>query len=146
MTVTRCKHRRGSSIVELAVVVVIIGVLLSIVVPSFARVNEQNRLDSAAQYLRSIWAAERIYWLENRTFTNSLAALDALGLIDPRIVTGSDGKYTYAITAADASTFTVTATRAGSTAWTGAITIAQDGSVSGGISDSGGRALTPSEL
>jgi type IV pilus assembly protein PilE len=134
------------SLVEVAIVIVIIGILLSLVVPAFNRVGEQNRVDSASQYLRSLWAAERVYWLENKTFTNSMAALDALNLIDPKILAGSDGHFTYVITAADATTFTITATRADSDVWTGTLTINQDGTVAGALTGSGGSTLSPSEL
>jgi type IV pilus assembly protein PilE len=140
------KRRAGMSLVELAVVIVIIGILMTLVVPAFNRVGEQTRLDAAAQYLRSIWAAERVYWLETRTFTTSLANLDSMGLIDPKLLGGSDGTFNYAVTAADATTFTVTATRAGSAVWSGQITITQEGQVVGSISGSGGRLLSASEL
>jgi Tfp pilus assembly protein PilE len=133
------------SLVELAVVVVIIGVLLTLVVPAFNRVGEQARLDAATQYLRSVWAAERVYWLENRTFTTSMGDLDAMGLIDAHVAAGNDGHFVYAITAADGSSFTVTATRAGSTVWSGQITITEEGLVVGWITGSG-TTLAPSEL
>lgn len=138
--------RRGMSLVEMAVVIVIIGILLTLVLPAFNRVGEQARLDAAAQYLRSIWSAERVYWLENRSFTTSLANLDALGLIDPKILAGNDGSFDYSISAADATTFTVTATRSGSTVWSGTLSITQDGLVTGSIVGTAGRTLTPSEL
>ena len=93
------------------IAIVIIGVLLSLVVPSFVRVAEQNRVDAASQYLRSIWSAERIYWLENKTFTSSLSDLQALGLIDTKIAAGNDGYFNYSITDATSSTFTVDAVR-----------------------------------
>ncbi len=138
--------RCGMSLVELSVVIVIIGILLAMVVPAFNRVGEQARLDAAAQYLRSIWSGERVYWLENRTFTTSLADLDALALLDPKILTGNDGTYDYVIAAADSTTFTVTATRSGSTVWSGQLSITQDGLVVGSIIGSDGKTLTPSEL
>ena len=103
--------RGGFTLVELSIAIVIIGVLLSLVVPSFVRVAEQNRVDAASQYLRSIWSAERIYWLENKTFTSSLSDLQALGLIDTKIAAGNDGYFNYSITDATSSTFTVDAVR-----------------------------------
>src|SRR3954447_21444926 len=110
MTRARAKQHRGSSrrgftLVELGVAVVIIGILVTMVVPSFMRVSEQNRVDAAAQYLRSIWSAERIYWLEHRTFTDSLNELSALGLIVAKIAAGSDGHFGYSIGAATSTTF-----------------------------------------
>ena len=134
------------SLVELAAVTIVIGILLTLVAPAFNTAREQHRLDASAQYLRSIWAAERIYWLENRTFADSLASLDSLGLLDPKIITGNDGSYDYAISDAGAATFTVTATRSGSAVWSGSITITQDGIVAGSLTGSSGKVLSPSEL
>ena len=43
-----------------------VGILVAFAVPSFGRVSEQSHVDMAAQYLRSVWSAQRIYWLENQ--------------------------------------------------------------------------------
>src|SRR5688500_9215454 len=113
-------HRRlGVTLLELSITVIIVGILVAFVVPSFARVTEQNRVDAAAQYLRSIWSAQRVYWLENRTFTTSLSDLGDLGLIDNKIADGSDGHFNYSITAAASDSFNVMAQRNGSSVWTG---------------------------
>jgi type II secretory pathway pseudopilin PulG len=131
---------------ELSVAVIIAGVLVAFVVPSFSRVNEQNKVDAAAQYLRSIWSAQRVYWLENRTFTTDLAALGSMGLIDPKIVGGDDGYFDYAIDSATSSAFSVTAIRDGSSVWSGTLTITEDGEVTGFVSGSGGTVLTPPDI
>jgi len=115
-------------------------------VPGFARVTEQNRVDVATQYLRSVWSAERVYWLEHRTFTNNLADLDALGLLDAKVATGDDGYFVYGITNATATDFTVNALRDGSGVWSGTLTITQDGEVTGFVSGSGGVVLTPPDI
>ncbi len=138
--------RRGFTLVELSIAIVIIGVLVSLVVPSFVRVAEQNRVDAASQYLRSIWSAERIYWLENRTFTSSLSDLQTLGLIDTKIAAGNDGYFNYSITGADASTFTVNATRAGSSVWTGTLSVSQAGDLTGFVGNPSGVVLTPPDI
>jgi Tfp pilus assembly protein PilE len=119
------------------------GVLLALVVPSFSRVREQNQVDGAAQYLRSIWCAERVYWLENRTFADDLSLLDALGLIDPKVAGGNDGYFDYTISAATASTFTATATRNGSGVWNGTLTITEDGDVTGNVNNGSVVLLPP---
>jgi type IV pilus assembly protein PilE len=137
---------RGFTLVELGVAVVIIGILVTMVVPSFLRVTEQNKVDAAAQYLRSIWSAERIYWLEHRTFTDQLSDLSALGLIDAKIAAGSDGFYAYSISAATSTTFTVNAARNGSDVWTGTLHINQDGDVTGFVGGSNSVVLLPPDI
>jgi prepilin-type N-terminal cleavage/methylation domain-containing protein len=142
----RAKARRGFTLVELSIAVIIIGILLSFVVPSFVRVSEQNRVDAASQYLRSIWSAERIYWLENKTFTSSLSDLQALGLIDVKIGAGNDGYFNYSISGASASTFSVNATRAGSSIWTGTLHVSEVGDVGGFVGNTSGTVLTPPDI
>jgi type IV pilus assembly protein PilE len=142
----RLRARAGVTLLEMGIAVTIAGILLALTVPSFARVTEQNRVDAAAQYLRSVWCAQRVYWLENRTFATTLGALDGLNLIDPKVAAGSDGYFTYAITAADEQTFAVTATRAGSAVWSGTLSINQDGEVTGHVDGSGGTVLTPPDI
>ena len=135
--------RRGFTLLELGITIIVVGVLISFAVPGFSRVTEQGHVDAASQYLRSIWSAERLYWLENKTYTDSLADLNTLKLIDPKIATGNDGYFNYAITAATSTTFNVTASRAGSGVWTGTLTITQDGAVSGHVSGSNSTVISP---
>ena len=141
----RAPFRSGVTLLELGVCVIIASILLTLVVPSFSRVSEQNHVDAAAQYLRSIWSAQRVYWLENRTFATSLAPLNGIGLIDPKIASGNDGYFVYALTGVSADAFTVTATRNGSTRWSGSLTISQDGEVTGHVDD-GSSVLTPPDI
>ena len=136
----------GFTLLELSISVILIGILVSFTVPSFSRVSEQNHVDAAAQYLRSIWSAERVYWLENRTFTDQLTDLNSLGLIDPKIAGGADGFFIYTITAASSSAFSVSAHRSGSTVWGGTLTITQDGEVTGFVTGSGSAVLTPPDI
>src|SRR3954453_4749299 len=116
------RYRRGATLMEMAICITIMVILLAMTVPSFTRVREQNHVDAAAQYLRSIWCAERVYWLEHRTFTSALADLNAIGLIDPKLAAANDGYFAYEITDVTADEFTVTATRVGTNAWSGSLT------------------------
>ena len=141
----RLLRPRAFTLLDLGICVIVMGILLAMVAPSFTRVTEQNRVDAAAQYLRSVWAAQRVYWLENRTFADSFGDMDSLGLIDPKIVVGSDGYFTYAIDSVTDTTFSITATRSGSGAWSGTLTITQDGEVTGNVNN-GSAVLTPPDL
>jgi prepilin-type N-terminal cleavage/methylation domain-containing protein len=142
------RHRRprGMTLFEVSIVVIVLGILMSLTVPSFTRVTEQNHLDASVQYLRSVWSAQRVYWLENRTFTDDLSTLNGLGLIDPKIAGGDDGYFLYAIGNVSDDSFTVTAIRNGSSVWSGTLTITQDGEVTGFVSRSGGSVLTPRDI
>ena len=80
---------RGMTLVEVLTVAVLLGILFAMAAPSFVDTVEHAHADIAGANLWAIWSAERFYWLENRTYTTNLAALEAQGLLDPAIVAGS---------------------------------------------------------
>jgi prepilin-type N-terminal cleavage/methylation domain-containing protein len=140
LSARRGKSRPGFSLLEIMMVLTMIGVLLAMSAPSFQRATEQAQADIAAANLRAIWAAQRFYWLENRRYTLDLAQLQ--DLLDPSIP-GASTPYAYSIKLADSTTFTATATRTGSSMWTGQLTIDQTGMVSGFIQASGENNIVP---
>lgn len=133
---------RGVSLTELLAVVTIIGVLVSMAAPRFQRCIEQSHADIAAANLRAIWNAERLYWLENRTYTADLAGLEAAGMLDGSITTGSP-QYSYDITVATADELQAHGVRIGSAIWSGTLTIDETGVISGDIEGPGAQTLTP---
>ena len=126
----RGRTGRGAyTLVEMSVVLIIMGIFITLAMPKFSRSLESARADVAGANLRAIWTAERIYWLDNRTYTTSLSVLVSLNLLDPSIP--SDPYYTYLVPAADVATFTATAQRAPNVSWSGTVTITQDGGLTG---------------
>ena len=128
---------RGYTLVEMMIVLVVMGVMISFGIPKFSIALEQSRANVAGANLRAIWTAERIYWLDNRTYNTSLSVLVSQDLLDPSIT--SDPYYTYNVTDADTATFTATATPAANSSWSGTLTITQgvnnqDGLVTGTLS------------
>jgi Tfp pilus assembly protein PilE len=122
------------------VVLTVIGVLLALAAPSYHRAVEQSRADVAAANLRAIWAAQRLYWLDQRSYTANFTDLGSL--LDPTIAAGSSF-YTYPIVSTDGTTFRAMATRTGSSVWSGQLTIDQSGVVSGTIQGESGSTITP---
>lgn len=139
---SRPLSRRGYSLLEVMVVVTMMGVLISLSVPTFHRALEQSRADIAGANLRALWSAERLYWLEYRTYTADLSALQSLGLVDPTIVSAAT-PYMYAIHLADSTAFSATATRASSGRWSGEFAIDETGTVSGVLQATGMADITP---
>lgn len=135
---------RGYSLVEVLVALVMMSVLVAMGVPRFQQSLEKARADVAGASLRSIWSAQRLYWLANRTYAPDLPTLQSSNLIDPSLATAT-APYTYQMTvASDGSSFTATATRSGTSSWSGSFTIAADGSFSGSIQQSGqGPTIVP---
>ncbi len=143
---TRAAARRGFTLTELMVVTTLIGVMAAMSVPSFTRAVQQSRVDISVANLRAIWAAERLYWLENHTYTpvtapttpdQALQSLQNLGLLDAEVLSGVGG-YNYSVTSGTTTTFTAQATSI-NTWGLGCLTIDQTGSV-----DSTNSKLTPS--
>jgi Tfp pilus assembly protein PilE len=138
----RRRVRRGSSFLELVLVVTVTAVLISLSVPSFHRALEQSRADLAGANLRAIWSAERLYWLEYRTYTTDMTALQSLGLLDPNIL-NSGAFYNYQIVSADANNFVAVATRVFNVRWNGAFSIDSTGVLSGVLTASGDPNIAP---
>ena len=127
---------------EVMLVLTVMGVLVSMSAPSFRRSMEQSRADIAGANLRAIWTAERIYWLENRTYTANLAELESLGLLDPTILSGTS-HYTYTIPSASDNAFEARATRTGSARWSGYFLIDEDGALAGVVQATGEPDIVP---
>jgi hypothetical protein len=96
----------------------------------------------AGANLRALWSAERLYWLENHAYTSDLNQLQTLGLLDPTVATAST-VYVYAVTTADENSFTATATRVGSTVWSGNYSVDQTGATTGTIEADGKPSILP---
>ena len=135
-------HHSSFSLLEVMIVMSVMCVLIVISVPSFSRSIEQSHADIAGANLRAVWTAERLYWLEYRTYTDDLSELQSLGLLDPTI-TASATRYIYDVPSAATDTFSATATRTGSTRWSGAFTIDEDGMLSGTIHATGVPDIAP---
>jgi type IV pilus assembly protein PilA len=68
--------RKGFTLVELAVVVVIIGVLAAFAVPRFMASVERSKAAEAFNYLSSVQAAQERYHARQGTYAVNLADLD----------------------------------------------------------------------
>jgi type IV pilus assembly protein PilE len=136
---------RGFTLLEAMVAISIMGVFAVLSVPSFRRVVERAHADLAAANLQSVWVAQRFYRLDHGAYAPDLATLEAAQLVEATLHPAST-PYAYAITSADVdvSTFTASATRGGSSVWSGGLTIDQDGQIAGVISDQGAATITPS--
>jgi prepilin-type N-terminal cleavage/methylation domain-containing protein len=140
---------KGFTLVEVTVAMIIICVLVSIGAPIYTKAIEQARLDSAAGNLKTVWSAQRAYWLKYHTFTDSLATLENEGLISNSLVlsgTTPGTTYVYSMDSATANAFAASASRSASGSWSGQIQIDELGQLTGSISKSGGATLSPLTL
>ena len=102
--------KRGFTLLEMLIVVIIIGILASIAMPQYFRTLEKSRSAEAVTNTGAIRMALDRYWYQESAVTTDL---DLLDIDNPNDITNK--LYTYAITddGTDASTrkYTVTATR-----------------------------------
>ena len=114
------QKRRGFTLVELAVVVVIIGVLAAFAVPRFMASVERSKAAEAFNYLSAVQSAQERYHARQGTYASSLDDLD-IKLTPPKyytvgqIVAGGSGDLE--------DSWSVTLTRAGAAAGYGAYTV-----------------------
>lgn len=90
------KHNEGFTLIELFVVIVIIGILFSVAVPSFLNQANKARQSEAKTYIGSMNRAQQAYFLESNSFANMFSVL-GLGIDN---ITES---YEYGITVATGS-------------------------------------------
>ena len=99
------RGKRGFTLIEVLIVVIILGILATIAVPQFTKMVARSRTAEAYATIGAIKTAEEIYRLENASYTATLADLDI------EFPDGATGSPNFDYTAeADANTYTITAT------------------------------------
>jgi len=140
------RNRGGFTLFELSVVLTIVGIMASMSIPLYTKALEQARVDAAGAKLQGIWSAQRIYWLDRRTFAGSLGELQSLDLLDSSYVATQgdpDASFVYGILRASDGAFTARARRNDSEVWSGTLRIDESGELTGTIRHNNGTVLAP---
>jgi type IV pilus assembly protein PilE len=108
LTARRCltvlRRVAGVTLIELMVVIVVIGILATIAVPSYRQYTMRSQRVEAKSALLQLATNQERFYLQNNTYTSDLTALGFPG------GTTENGVYTLAIGAANTTMFTATAT------------------------------------
>jgi len=105
------KSKRGFTLIELMIVVVIIGILAALAIPRFMRATTKAKQSEAKQILKQIYVMEHAYRQEYNTYAcagETQSAGGAFTTIGVEIM--NSARYTYVIDPADSNTFIATAT------------------------------------
>ena len=68
--------RKGFTLIEMLVVVLIIGILAAIAFPQYEKVVEKSHAAEGLMIVRTIADAEKVYYLATGKYTSDLTALD----------------------------------------------------------------------
>jgi prepilin-type N-terminal cleavage/methylation domain-containing protein len=96
--------RKGFTLVEVLIVVIIIGILAAIGIPQFAASIEKAKGGEARAGLGHIQTGEKVYYAESEFYTGNQSDLD---------ITLTQKFWTFTISTPDSTHYTATATRSG---------------------------------
>ncbi len=100
--------KKGFSLAEILIVVVVASVLVAISVPNFLKTVEKENARQAITYLRLIRSAQKVYYSNHGKYvncTNVTAIRTNLG------IEMNDGDYSFNVTGASNTSFTAQATK-----------------------------------
>jgi general secretion pathway protein G len=91
------KTRKGFTLVEILIVVVILGILAAIVIPQFTNASTEAKDNSLRSNLQSIRAQIQLYKMRNTDVAPAAASFGTLMTQDPNNGGGIGGPFLYAI-------------------------------------------------
>jgi len=115
-------NKKGFTLVEVLIVVIIIGILAAIGIPQFAASIEKSKGGEARAGLGHIQTAEKVFFAENEYYTSNLASLD---------ISLTQKFWSFAISTPSSTTYLATASRSGGTHSGQTLTMDQAGTISG---------------
>ena len=109
---SRFHNRKGFTLIELMIVVVIIGILAALAIPRFMKSTSKAKQSEARQILKQIYTMQHTYRQANNSYGDpgvTIAANTGGTFPEIGVDVGTNAMYEYRITAADATGFTAEA-------------------------------------
>ena len=119
-TMLRSRGRKGFTLVELAVVIIIIGILAAFAVPRFLDSVERSKAGEAFNYLAAVRSAQERYQVRQGTYADDISKLD-IQMQEPKYFTV--GTPAAGTTGSLEDSWTLTMTRSGASGGYGAYTV-----------------------
>ena len=121
--------KKGFTLLELLIVIIVIGILATIAIPQYLATIERGQMGKARHAMGLLAQAEKMYRTENASYLAVAdgAANAGLGGFVELADVDADTDWTYVIGGVAAGTFLVTATRVGGTNNGEFMTVNQDG-------------------
>lgn len=76
-------HRRGFTLIELMLIVLLIGILAAVAMPFYRGYKERVRIAQAINEIRIMSTVASNYWNDNHGYPSSLADIGQAGRLDP---------------------------------------------------------------
>src|SRR3972149_12035688 len=94
-------NRKGFTLIELMIVVVIIGILAALAIPRFMRASTKSKQSEAKQILKQVYVMEQAYRQEHDVYfppTGTATAIAGGVFTDIGVEIMAAARYTYVIT------------------------------------------------
>jgi len=69
-------NKRGFTLIEVLIVVIILGILATLAIPQFTNMVKRARVSEAWSALGAVRTSQAVYWMEHETYADDIDDLD----------------------------------------------------------------------